>query len=98
MPASAALPRSPNVSAVEAAGFTLAGMTAHNILFNLAKLEPGQSVFINGGSTSVGIFAAQMAKAAGCTVTASASTKREEFLKSIGVDNVRSLIPSAEQC
>ena len=58
------------------------------MLFAIAKLEPGQSVFINGGSTSVGIFAIQLAKATGCTVTAAASTKREDFLKSIGVDRV----------
>ena len=91
VPASTALPRSSNVSAVEAAGFVLAGMTAYNILCNIAQLEPGQSVFINGGSTAVGIFATQIAKAMGCTVTASASTRREVFLKSIGVDNVRAI-------
>ena len=66
-------------------------MTAYHALFHDLKLEPGQSLFINGGSTAVGIFAIQLAKAHGCTVTVSASTGREEFLRSLGIDNVRTL-------
>ena len=83
--------RPSNISALEAAGVALVGLTAVYALYELANLQPGQNVFINGGSTAVGILAVQMAKATGCTVTASASTKREEFLKSIGVDHVRLL-------
>ncbi len=82
-------PRPSNISAVEAAGIACVALTADHALFHIAQLEPGQSVFINGGSTAVGIFAAQMAKSIGCTVTASASSQREEFLKTIGVDHVR---------
>ena len=81
-------PRPSNVSAVEAAGIPVVGLTAYWALFHIAKIESGQSVFINGGSTAVGLYAIQMAKAIGCTVTASASTGREEFLKSVGVDHV----------
>ncbi|KAF7791263.1 hypothetical protein EIP86_002277 [Pleurotus ostreatoroseus] len=77
--------RPSNISALEAAGIALVGLTADYALYELANLQPGQNVFINGGSTAVGILAIQMAKATGCTVTASASTKREAFLKSIGV-------------
>ena len=64
VPACWVAPRSSSVSAVEASGFALAGLTAYNALFEVAKLEPGQSIFINGGSTAVGIFAIQLAKAA----------------------------------
>lgn len=88
-------PRPANVSPIEAAGVALVGLTVNYILFHLAKLEPGQSVFINGGSTAVGIFIAQITKAMGCTVTASASSQREEFLKTLGVDHVRVLQPVA---
>ncbi|KAI0689116.1 hypothetical protein BC835DRAFT_1407907 [Cytidiella melzeri] len=79
--------RPPNLKPTEAAGLTLVGLTAWQALFNVAKLEPGQSIFINGGSTSVGMVAIQLAKSIGCTVTASASTQKEELLKSLGVDN-----------
>lgn len=58
--------RPPNVSAIEAAGLILCGYTAYHYLFGLAKLEEGQSVFVNGGSTGVGLFAIQIAKAHGC--------------------------------
>lgn len=75
-----------NVSFVQAAGFTLAAETAWQGLFRVGKLESGQSVFINGGSSSVGGFAIQMAKAKGCKVIASASTKNAEYVKSLGAD------------
>jgi NADPH:quinone reductase-like Zn-dependent oxidoreductase len=63
-------------------------VTAYQALFDVGKLQPGQKVFINGGSTSVGIYAIQFAKAIGCEVHASASGKNEEFLKGLGVDKV----------
>ena len=88
-PASRIIPRPPNLRPTEAAGMILVGLTAYQILFNIAKLEPGQNIFINGGSTSVGIAAIQMAKSIGCTVTVSASTPKEELLRSLGVDHVR---------
>lgn len=46
------------------------------------------SVFVNGGSSAVGAFAIQFAKARGCTVWASASGKNGDFLKGLGVDEV----------
>ncbi|THH01706.1 hypothetical protein EW026_g1039 [Hermanssonia centrifuga] len=86
VPATCAIPRPTNIKATEAAGVGACGTTAYQALFSLAKLEPGQHVFVNGGSTSVGIFAIQLAKAIGCKVTATASGKNGDFLKSIGVD------------
>ena len=85
------VPRPPNLKPTEAAGFGCAGLTAYQALIGYAKLQPGQNVFINGGTTSVGLFAIQLAKALGCTVTASASAKKEELLKSLGIDKVASL-------
>ena len=77
-----------NVSFTQAAGFALAAETAWQGLFKFGGLEPGQSVFINGGSSSVGCFAIQIAKAKGCKVVASASSKNEEYVKSWGADEV----------
>lgn len=88
VPAQLVVPRAPNVKATEAAGLGLAGCTAYHALFHVLKVEPGQSVFINGGSTAVGMFAIQLAKANGCTVTATGSEKKEEVLRSLGVDRV----------
>jgi len=88
MPAEFLVVRPPNVSAVEAAGVTVASQTAYQALFEMGKLEAGQTVFINGGSSSVGAYAIQLAKARGIRVVASASGKNEEFVKSLGADEV----------
>lgn len=93
VPASYLVPLPPNVSFIQAAGFTLAAETAWQGLFEkLGKLEAGQTVFINGGSSSVGAFAIQMAKARGCKVVATASAKNEEYVRSLGADQVCSII------
>jgi NADPH:quinone reductase-like Zn-dependent oxidoreductase len=73
----------------EASGIAVVAVTAHHAVHQIGKMEAGQRIFINGGTTSVGIYAIQFAKALGCKVYASASGKNEEFLKSLGVDEVR---------
>lgn len=80
--------RPSNVTAVEAAGLSVTGLTAYQALFNAAKLESGQTIFINGGSTTVGAYAIQMAKSRGCHVVASASGKNEEYVRQLGADEV----------
>jgi NADPH:quinone reductase-like Zn-dependent oxidoreductase len=79
--------RPDNITATEAAGLTIAGMTALNAI-QIAKLESGQTVFINGGSSAVGAFTIQVAKAKGCRVVASASGPNEEFVRNLGADEV----------
>jgi len=82
------------ISSNEASGICIVAMTAHAALHQMGELEAGQRIFINGGTTSVGIYAIQFAKALGCKVYASASGKNEEFLKSLGVDEVRIYRPN----
>lgn len=89
LPATHVVPRPQFLKPTEAAGLGLAGLTAYEALLNVGKLQPGQHLFINGGSTAVGIVAIQLAKALGCTVTVTASSKREDFVRSLGADNVR---------
>lgn len=67
-------------------------MTAYQALVDVGGLQPEQSVFVNGGSTAVGSFAIQIAKAVGCKVTASASAKNEEYVRSLGADEVSLLL------
>ncbi len=87
--ASRAVIRPKNVTPTEASGFPIAGLTAYQALFHMAKLEEGQSVFINGGSTAVGSFAIQLAKARGARVAVSASGKNEQYVRGLGADEVR---------
>ncbi|KAJ8483180.1 hypothetical protein ONZ45_g14694 [Pleurotus djamor] len=78
--------RPANISVTSAAGIGLTAQTAYQTLFEDAHLEAGQSVFINGGSTSVGLFAIQLAKSRGIKVTVSASARNEGLVKSMGAD------------
>lgn len=77
------------ISPNEASGISIVALTAYGALYKVGQLKAGQSVFINGGTTSVGMYAVQFAKALGCKVYASASGKNEEFLRNLGVDEVR---------
>ena len=52
------------------------------------KLEPGQSVLINGASGGVGSFAVQIAKVLGAKITATCGADNIEFVKSLGADQV----------
>jgi len=87
-PARAIAHRPESIPPNEASGIAIVALTAYTALYQVGKLEAGQRIFINGGSTSVGIYAIQFAKALGCKVYASASSKNEDFLKSLGVDEV----------
>jgi NADPH:quinone reductase-like Zn-dependent oxidoreductase len=71
---------------VEAAAVPLAALTAWQALVDVAKLSPGQTVLIHGGSGGVGSFAIQIAKARGAKVTATASTPNQDLLKALGAD------------
>ena len=75
-----------NIDFEKAAAVPLAGTTAWQALIDTAKLEPGQTVLIHGGSGGVGSFAVQIAKARGARVIATASTANQDLLKQLGVD------------
>jgi NADPH2:quinone reductase len=51
-------------------------VTAYRALFNRAKAQPGEFVFVHGASGGVGIAAVQLARAAGMTVIGTAGTVR----------------------
>lgn len=90
--------RPANITPTQAAGVPLVTLTAYQALFEFAKLEPGQSLFVNGGSTSVGAAAIQLAKSIGCKVTTTTSSRNEEFVKSLGADVVRTILSMVIDC
>ena len=71
---------------VYAAAVPLAGLTAWQALFDVAQLRRRQSVLIHGGSGGVGHFAVQLARWKGAHVIATASTKNQQLLREIGVE------------
>lgn len=80
----AAKPKSLNF--VEAAAVPLGALTAWQALVDVAKLQPGQTILIHGGSGGVGSFAVQIAKARGARAIATASTANQDLLKQLGAD------------
>lgn len=52
--------------------------------FHAAHIKAGQRVLIHGGNGGIGSVAVQMAKAWGCHVTATCSTKNLQFVRVIG--------------
>ena len=82
----AAAPRT--VELADAAALPSAGLTAWQSLFEHAGLKAGQSVLINGAGGAVGGYAVQLAAQAGATVTATASARSLDRLRSYGADRV----------
>jgi len=71
---------------IRAAAVPLAALTAWQSLFDTAQLQPGQRVLIHAGAGGVGHFAVQLAKWKGAYVFATASTKNQDLLRELGVD------------
>ncbi len=77
------------VAAEQAAAAALVGITAHLGLFQWAKLQAGETVYVSGGTGGVGSMVVQMAKAVGAKViTTVGSTEKADLCRSWGADVV----------
>jgi NADPH:quinone reductase-like Zn-dependent oxidoreductase len=72
----------------QAAAVPVAAITALQALRDYGKVQPGQKVLINGASGGVGLFAVQIAKVLGASVTAVSSSRSLGLVSSFGVDHV----------
>lgn len=77
-----------NLSFAEAAAIPTAAVTALMGLRDIAQLQAGQSLLINGASGGVGTYAVQIGKAMGSHVTAVCSGRNAEMVQSLGADRV----------
>jgi NADPH:quinone reductase-like Zn-dependent oxidoreductase len=77
-------PRSLNY--VDAAAVPLTGLTAWQTLFNLAELQSGERILINGAGGGIGSLAVQLAKNAGAHVIALDRGDKEALVKELGAD------------
>src|SRR5271166_1864214 len=60
---------------VTAAGLPVVAVTAYQMLFEYARIEPGQAILVRGAAGSVGACATQMAKEAGASVYGTARAR-----------------------
>ncbi|MGI5380120.1 NAD(P)-dependent alcohol dehydrogenase [Streptomyces sp. CA-251387] len=81
-------PKPANLTFEQAAAIPLAGNTALIGLRDVARVQPGQTVLVNGASGGVGTFAVQLAKEYGADVTAVCSTRNVDLVRSLGADHV----------
>lgn len=72
----------------QAAALPLAGLTAHQALFEHGQIKANQRVLILGASGGVGHIAVQLAVDAGCDVIAVASGQRQQMLTELGAHQV----------
>ena len=83
------LARVPEAMSIEkAAAIPTTAATAYQALFEMADLEPEQTVLVHAGTGGVGSIAIQFAKAAGARVIATSSGDGVEIVRRLGADEV----------
>jgi NADPH:quinone reductase-like Zn-dependent oxidoreductase len=75
-----------NISHEEAAGATLAALTAWQALVNICKIKKGDKVLIHAAAGGVGHYAVQIAKSFGAYVIGTASSANRDFVLKLGAD------------
>jgi len=82
------LPKPANLTFEQAAAVGDSALTALAAVRDQGKVQPGQTVLINGASGGVGTFAVQIAKALGAIVTGVCGSRNVDMVRSIGADQV----------
>ena len=89
LPARLAIPVPAGVDFPEAACAPIAFSTVEHMLFDNAKLQPGETILVHAGGSGIGTVAIQMAKALGCTViTTVGDEAKAEKARGLGADHV----------
>jgi alcohol dehydrogenase len=89
MPARLVIPVPKGVAMRDAACAPIAFSTVEHMLFDNAKLEPGETILVQAGGSGIGTVAIKMAKALGCTViTTVGDDEKAEKAKALGADHV----------
>jgi NADPH:quinone reductase-like Zn-dependent oxidoreductase len=88
-PARLAVKIPPGVTWHDAACVAVAYATVEHMLFDNARLEPGEWVLVHAGGSGIGTIAIKVAKSIGCTViTTVGSAAKAEKAKALGADHV----------
>jgi len=89
IPAHLLVPAPPKIDELAAAVVSVTFGTVEHMLFDNAKLRPGESVLIHAGGSGIGTAAIQLAKKQGCTVfTTVGSDEKAEKARHLGADHV----------
>jgi len=89
LPARLVMPIPPGIALRDAACAPIAFATVEHMLFDNARLEPGETILVHAGGSGIGTAAIQMAKDLGCTViTTVGSDEKAAKAKALGADHV----------
>src|SRR5215212_12238166 len=77
-----------NITFEQAAAVPTSGLITLQNLPDEERLQPGQSVLVNGAGGGVGALAVQIAKAYGANVTGVDDTEKLEMVRSLGADRI----------
>ncbi|WP_417425875.1 zinc-binding dehydrogenase [Hoeflea sp.] len=89
LPARLLVPAPPGVSPIGAAVAPVTFGTVEHMLFDNARLEPGETILVHAGGSGIGSAAIQLAKKMGCTIiTTVGSDEKIEKAKALGADHV----------
>jgi alcohol dehydrogenase len=89
LPARLVIPVPPSVKARDAACAPIAFATVQHMLFDNARLEPGETVLVHAGGSGIGTVAIKMAKAIGATViTTVGDDEKGAKATALGADHV----------
>ena len=87
-PVGQCLPSPSNLSDVEAASLPETFFTVWSNVFDRGRLQPGETLLVQGGSSGIGVTAIQMAKAHGATVIVTVgSDEKAAACKALGADH-----------
>ena len=87
VPRSSVAPIPVNIDMAEATALATQACTAYHCSMELTRLRPGDVVLVQAAAGGVGSMIVQMAKRAGCFVYGTASSSKQSFLRSLGVDH-----------
>ncbi|ESY32341.1 zinc-binding dehydrogenase [Mesorhizobium sp. M1148] len=89
LPARLLVPAPPGVTDVGAAVAPVTFGTVEHMLFDNAKLQPGETILIHAGGSGIGSAAIQLARRMGCTIiTTVGSNDKIDKAKALGADHV----------
>jgi alcohol dehydrogenase len=89
MPERLVIPVPTGVSLRDAACAPIGFSTVEHMLFDNAKLKPGETILVHAGGSGIGTAAIKMAKAIGCTViTTVGDDDKATKAKALGADHV----------
>ncbi len=77
-----------SLSHKEAATLALTGLTALVSIEDTIKLQPGETILIQGGAGGVASFAIQLAKHIGARVITTTSAANIDYLRNLGADEI----------